>query len=184
MKLIVGLGNFPDKYHETRHNAGFIFVDFLAKKYGFPTFRERKDFSGLISEGFFGDEKIFLLKPTTLMNLSGRSVAAVMRFFRLGLSNLVIISDDIDQDFGSIRWREKGSSGGHNGIKNIIEILGSDAFPRLKIGIGNEQKTEIPTENFVLTSFSTLEKEILPDIFSRAEKKFFSHLDLLGYPKI
>ncbi|RMD01480.1 aminoacyl-tRNA hydrolase [Clostridium autoethanogenum] len=134
MFLIVGLGNIGTKYEHTRHNIGFDAVDLISSKYNIPINREK--FKGTYGEGIIADNKVMLLKPSTYMNLSGESVIEAVNFFKIKSNNIIIIYDDIDLEIGRIRIRKHGSAGGHNGIKSIIANLGTDVFPRIKIGIG------------------------------------------------
>ena len=134
MFLIVGLGNIGAKYQHTRHNIGFDVVDLISSKYNIPINRE--EFKGTYGEGIIADNKVMLLKPSTYMNLSGESVIEAANFFKIKSSNIIIIYDDIDLEIGRIRIRKHGSAGGHNGIKSVIANLGTDVFPRIKIGIG------------------------------------------------
>jgi PTH1 family peptidyl-tRNA hydrolase len=134
MFLIVGLGNIGAKYQHTRHNIGFDVVDLISSKYNIPINREK--FKGTYGEGIIADNKVMLLKPSTYMNLSGESVIEAANFFKIKSSNIIIIYDDIDLEIGRIRIRKHGSAGGHNGIKSVIANLGTDVFPRIKIGIG------------------------------------------------
>ncbi|AZV58806.1 aminoacyl-tRNA hydrolase [Clostridium sp. AWRP] len=134
MFLIVGLGNIGTKYQHTRHNIGFDAVDLISSKYNIPINREK--FKGTYGEGIISDNRVMLLKPGTYMNLSGESVIEAANFFKIKSSNIIIIYDDIDLEVGRIRIRKHGSAGGHNGIKSVIANLGTDVFPRIKIGIG------------------------------------------------
>ncbi|OPJ61081.1 aminoacyl-tRNA hydrolase [Clostridium oryzae] len=134
MFLIVGLGNPGSEYTGTRHNIGFGLVDLAAKKYNIVI--NRIKFKGEYGEGKIGNEKVVLLKPQTYMNLSGESLAEVVKFYKIPLENIIVIYDDMSLQLGRLRIRPKGSSGGHNGIKSIIKCLGSDTFPRIKIGVG------------------------------------------------
>jgi PTH1 family peptidyl-tRNA hydrolase len=162
MKCIVGLGNPGKDYEKTRHNAGFLAVDFLQNELNFPEFESSKHF-GVVSEWMIQGERIFLLKPATYMNVSGKSVVSILTFYKLGPEDLLVISDDIDQDFGKIRYREKGTSGGQNGIKSIIETLGSENIARIKIGIGRDARYEV--SDWVLSKFSKQELETLEQLF-------------------
>ena len=146
MKIIVGLGNPGKKYEKTRHNAGFIALDLVAQKLGVSITNNK--FKALIAETFHRGEKVLLVKPQTFMNLSGESVRAIFDFYNVNEEDLLVISDDKDLDVGSIRVRAKGSSGGQNGIKNIIAHLGTQEFARVKIGIGSNPL--IPTVDYVL----------------------------------
>lgn len=146
MKLIVGLGNPGREYKNTRHNAGFLTLDLLAKELGISV--ETKKFKSLIGEGFHKGEKIILVKPQTYMNVSGESVELIMDYFDIDLDDLLVISDDMDLSLGSIRIKEKGSSGGQRGIASIIKHLGTSNFSRLRIGIGKSDV--IPVVDYVL----------------------------------
>lgn len=160
MKLIVGLGNPGREYDKTRHNIGFDIIDMLAEDMGVSSFREK--FQGLIGETTIDDEKVFLLKPQTYMNLSGNSIKEVIKFYKLDPEeDLIVIYDDMDLPTGQLRIKLKGSAGGHNGIKSIISHMGSDFF-RIKCGIGKSKRRE-DTVNFVLGGFSKDEmKEVEP----------------------
>lgn len=146
MKLIVGLGNPGNEYRNTRHNAGFLALDLVAKELGINI--ETKKFKALIGEGFYKGEKVILVKPQTYMNLSGESVGLIMKYYDLYLEDLLVISDDLDLSLGMIRYKEKGSSGGQKGIASIIKHLGTSDFSRLRIGIGKSDV--IPIVDYVL----------------------------------
>lgn len=160
MKLIVGLGNPGREYDKTRHNIGFDIIDMLAEDMGINSFREK--FQGLIGETTIDDEKVFLLKPQTYMNLSGNSIKEVIKFYKLDPEeDLIVIYDDMDLPTGQLRIKLKGSAGGHNGMKSIISHMGNDFF-RIKCGIGKSKRRE-DTVNFVLGGFSKDEmKEVEP----------------------
>ena len=132
--IIAGLGNPDRKYEETRHNAGFITVDALAEKHGAVI--DRIKYKSLCTTVTIGDKRVLLLKPSTYMNNSGLAVKEAMSFFKIPPEKTLIIFDDISLEVGKLRIRRKGSDGGHNGIKNIIYLAGSDQFPRIKIGVG------------------------------------------------
>ncbi len=152
MKLIIGLGNPGNEYKWTRHNVGFEAIDKLA--YDFNINVNKNKFKAIYGEGIIHGEKVLLIKPLTYMNLSGECVRDFLNFYKdLDISDIMVICDDINLPLGAIRIRKKGSDGGQNGLKNIIYQLGSDNFPRLRIGIG--QKTEHFTlANFVLSKFN------------------------------
>ena len=137
MYLIVGLGNPEDEYSKTRHNMGFNTINKLAEKYNKE--KKKKKFQALFGSGIINGEKVILLKPQTYMNLSGNSVKEVIDFFKIDLKNLIIIYDDMDIEPGKIKVRKKGSAGGHNGIKSIIQQLGTEEFGRIRIGIGRPE---------------------------------------------
>ena len=138
-KLLVGLGNPGDKYFETKHNVGFMLIDQLAKKQN-VTFTHDKIFQADLASFFLNGEKIYLVKPTTFMNESGKAVHALLTYYGLDIEDLLVIYDDLDMEVGKIRLRAKGSAGGHNGIKSIIQHIGTQVFNRVKIGIGRPQK--------------------------------------------
>lgn len=134
MFLIVGLGNPGSEYDKTRHNVGFDALDVVSGKYNIDI--NRIKFKGVYGAGKIGNEKVILLKPTTYMNLSGESIREVTDFYKIENSNVIVIYDDISLEVGRMRIRRKGSAGGHNGIKSIIQNLSSDEFSRIKIGVG------------------------------------------------
>ncbi len=146
MKMIVGLGNPGRKYENTRHNAGFIALDALADRLNVSI--EKKKYQALYEEVFVKGEKILLVKPQTFMNLSGESVLKFADYYDIAAENILVISDDMNLAIGKIRIRPKGSSGGQKGIQNIIDLLGTNAFPRLRIGIG--KNPQIDTVSYVL----------------------------------
>lgn len=156
MFLIVGLGNPGREYNNTRHNIGFDAIDVIADKYNIEVSRIK--FKGVYGEGFVNGEKVILLKPTTYMNLSGESVREVMDFYKLSEEDILIIYDDVSLDVGRIRIREKGSAGGHNGIKSIIANIGTDVFSRIKVGVGKPQGDLV---KHVLGTFSKEDREDL-----------------------
>lgn len=141
MYIIVGLGNPGKKYELTRHNMGFLALDLLADKYGIKV--DRLKFKALTGEGRIEGKKVLLVKPQTYMNLSGESVREVMNFYKEPVENLIVIYDDIDIPEGTLRIRPKGSAGTHNGMRNIVYLLGDDNFPRIRVGIGGERKMDL-----------------------------------------
>ena len=159
MFLIVGLGNPGKEYENTRHNIGFNAIDEIAKRYNIEV--NRIKFKGVYGDGFINGEKVILLKPSTYMNLSGESVREVMDFYKLTDEDVLIIYDDISLEVGRLRIREKGSAGGHNGIKSIISNLGGDKLPRIKIGVGQPKGDLV---NHVLGKFSQEDMKILNDV--------------------
>ena len=138
MKAIIGLGNPGTKYAGTRHNIGFDAITAIADKYNFSI--NTRKFKGMYAEGHIGGEKVLLVQPQTFMNLSGECVREIADFYKLLPEEIIIICDDINLDAGRLRIRKKGSAGGHNGLKNIIAHLGTEEFPRIRIGVG--EKTE------------------------------------------
>lgn len=158
MKLVVGLGNPTDKYANTRHNVGFDFVDMLIDEYGIVL--DTLKHKGIYGKGMIGGVPVMVLKPQTYMNLSGESVSSLANYYKIDVEDIIIIYDDINLDVGRLRIRKKGSAGGHNGIKSIIECLGSSDFPRLRVGIGMKPK-EFDLADYVLSRFSNEERELL-----------------------
>ena len=165
MHLIVGLGNPGAQYENTRHNIGFKVIDNIAKEYNIEINRQK--FKGVYGEGFINGEKVILLKPTTYMNLSGESIREVVDFYKLTCEDIVVIYDDISLDVGRLRIREKGSAGGHNGIKSIIAHLGTDVFPRIKVGVG---QPNVDLVNYVLGKFTDEEMEVLSESIDASTK--------------
>ena len=166
MKVIVGLGNPGPQYAETRHNIGFLLVDLMAEVH---KLQFRPKFQGLWAEGKVEGERILLLKPQTFMNLSGRSVSELVRFYKVLGGDLLVVHDDMDLSLGKIRLREQGSAGGHNGIRSILAELGSEKFWRLKLGVGRPPKEWDPAR-FVLSPFENEEITQLDEVLGRAEK--------------
>lgn len=158
MKLIVGLGNPGMQYAATRHNIGFEVIDSIAKTYNISVTKSK--YKALIGEGNIAGEKVILMKPQTYMNLSGEAVKACMDFHKISNEDLVVIYDDISLEVGQLRLRQTGSAGGHNGIKNIIAQLGTQAFPRIKFGVG-EKPAGWDLANYVLGRFSEEDMKII-----------------------
>ena len=176
MKLVVGLGNPGREYAGTRHNVGFDVLDRLAEKLGWvrPGDFDRvakSRFEGLVVDGVLqtsgGDEKLLLLKPLTFMNVSGRSVKQAMAFYQIAATDLLVILDDLALPCGKLRLRASGSSGGHNGLKDIERALGTNAYPRLRIGI-DPAPARIPGRDYVLGHWSAEQKELLGPALDRA----------------
>ncbi|MBS7527255.1 aminoacyl-tRNA hydrolase [Fusibacter paucivorans] len=166
MYIIVGLGNPGKKYAGTRHNVGFELLDQLAEAHGIKV--DKIKFKALIGEGFIGSEKVVLVKPQTFMNLSGESVREVMHFYKVDETKLIVLYDDIDTAFGKLRIRKKGSAGTHNGMRNIIYLLQTDGFPRIRIGIGSPERGDL--RDFVLNRFSKDERAEMALTLERAGK--------------
>ena len=154
MKIIIGLGNIGREYENTRHNAGFMAMDKLAQMLEMDFNQEK--FSAYFSKKKIDGEDIILLKPTTYMNLSGESIREFANFYKLEDDEIIVVYDDISLDIGRLRIREKGSAGGHNGIKSIIQNLGGDKFPRVKVGVGQPKDNLV---NHVLGKFSKEDRE-------------------------
>ncbi len=156
--IIAGLGNPDRKYDNTRHNAGFITLDLIADKYGVTA--DRIKYKSLCTTAEISGKKVLLMKPSTYMNLSGQAVTEAMSFFKVPPEKTLILLDDISLDVGKLRIRRKGSDGGHNGMKNIIYLSGSDQFPRIKIGIGKKPE-QWDLADWVLSRFTESEQKEL-----------------------
>lgn len=157
--LIVGLGNPGREYERTRHNTGFRAIDLLAEKLGCRI--DRAKFQGLYGQSVYNGCKLFLLKPQTFMNLSGRSVVQMSAFFDIPPERIIVLFDDISLEPGRLRIRGNGSAGGHNGIKSIIQELGRQDFPRVKIGVGAKPHPDFDLADWVLSGFSAAEEKAL-----------------------
>ena len=169
--IVVGLGNPGPKYEKTRHNAGFIAIDHIAAKLGVKV--DRVKFHALICECELGGKRVLLMKPETFMNSSGVAIGEAATFYKIPPENVLVLHDEISFDAGLFRIRRKGSAGGHNGLKSIIEHLGSDGFPRIKIGVGQKPSPDYDLVDWVLGKFpkealSAIEAR-LTDIFSASE---------------
>jgi len=166
MKAVFGLGNPGGRYESTRHNIGFLVVDALAALAGVRL--SKKKFSAKTGEIHISGERIFVAKPQTYMNISGQSVAQAARFFRLDADDIIVVYDDMDLDFGTLRIRSSGGAGGHRGVKSIIDHLGAANFTRVRIGIGRPDGSGHNAVGHVLGSFSRDERESLDEIVDRA----------------
>ncbi len=164
--LIVGLGNPGPEYAKTRHNCGFRALDILAQKLGCKV--DKGKFEGLYGQTTYEGHKLYLLKPLTYMNLSGRSVLQLSAYFNIPPQRIVVIFDDISLDIGRLRIRSNGSAGGHNGIKSIISQLGSQDFPRVKVGVGAKPNPDFDLADWVLSAFSASEEKSLQAALERA----------------
>ena len=167
MKLIAGLGNIGNKYTFTRHNSGFMLIDSIALNNEL-TFKEISKLKCLMTSYKDNSGEYILIKPTTFMNLSGEAIRAVTDYYKIPINDTLVVYDDLSLPLGKIRFRANGSDGGHNGIKSIIQHLGTQNFARLKIGIGPQ--TNLPSEVFVLQNFSKEELEILKSTLTIAKQ--------------
>lgn len=180
-KLIVGLGNPGEKYFETKHNVGFMLIDQLAKKWNL-TFSNDKIFQADIASTFINGEKIYLVKPTTFMNESGKAVQALLAYYGLEIDDLLVIYDDLDMEVGKIRFRSKGSAGGHNGIKSIINHVGSQIFNRVKIGIGRP-KPGMTVVHHVLGKFDKDDYIIILNTLDKVDKAVNFYIEGCNFEK-
>ncbi len=160
MYIIVGLGNPGKKYEDTRHNIGFKTIDALADKLNIKV--NKIKFKGLVGEGRIAGEKVILLKPHTFMNNSGESVVEILNFYKLKPENLLVVVDDIDIEFAQLKIKKNGSAGTHNGLKSIVNLIGSKDFARFKIGVGKKHPNE-DLASFVLSNFPSRDKKHIED---------------------
>lgn len=172
MKLITGLGNPGDRYKLTRHNIGFLVLDYISKQENLSFDKKKKykicSFNKL-------QDKIFLLKPYTYMNLSGTAVRSVSDFYKIEPNNIIVIHDDIDLNFGEIRIKKNGGAGGHNGLKSIISELNTNSFFRIRIGIKTDVHEDYDLSDYVLSKFSAKELNVLDKIFETVYDILFSY---------
>lgn len=166
--LIVGLGNPGTEYTVTRHNAGFLFIDYLAGTLGAAVTRAR--FKALVGEVSIGGARVLLMKPQTYMNLSGEAVREAAAFYHIQPDRVLVICDDVTLDVGRLRVRGKGSDGGHNGIKSLVKELGTDGFARIRVGVGKKPHPDFDLADWVLSAFSKAEQEALQRIFPTARR--------------
>ena len=170
--LIVGLGNPGIKYEKTRHNLGFLAVDALAAKHGL-SFKRGWRINGKIASGFIEETKVHLLKPATYMNLSGSAVVKAAQYYKVALEHILVIVDDVYVKFGAMRFRPEGGSGGHNGLKSIEACLGTQKYPRLRMGVGPLNEKDLPNgkelllEEYVLANFTSAEQQELAGVLER-----------------
>lgn len=163
--LIVGLGNPGERHDNTRHNAGFMALDEVAGEYHADI--KRLKFKSVVGECAIGDSRCLLMKPDTFMNNSGEAVAAAVQFYKIPMEHVLVIFDDISLSPGKLRIRRKGSDGGHNGIKNIIYLTGSDAFPRIKLGVGAKPHPDYDLAAWVLSRFTREEQPLMQEAFQK-----------------
>ncbi|MBI4235721.1 aminoacyl-tRNA hydrolase [Candidatus Peregrinibacteria bacterium] len=185
MKIIVGLGNIGEKYAKSRHNAGFLALDHFEKHQGGQNIEIKwtidEKHKAKIAKLKYNNLDIMLVKPLTMMNLSGLAVSSILRFYKEEMQNLIVIYDDIDLPLGDIRIRDKGSAGTHNGMKSIIQELGSENFTRIRIGIENrtaEQKGKFDLANYVLAGFTKSEEKLFKESLEKTLRELENLLTL------
>ena len=164
--LVVGLGNPGSKYEWTRHNMGFLVVDELAERLSIPV--QRLKFKALTNTAVLGGKSVLLMKPTTYMNLSGEAVGQAARFYKIPPERVLVISDDVALPQGKLRVRRSGSAGGHNGLKKIISHLGTDQFPRIKVGVGQKPSPDSDMVGWVLGTFTGQDRKVMEETIGRA----------------
>ena len=163
--IVVGLGNPGDKYARTRHNAGFLAMDYIAEKYGLPKFRSR--FKALVADGVIDTRRVLFMKPQTFMNNSGEAVREAADFYKIPPENIVVISDDVNLAPGFLRIRESGSDGGQKGLASIIEHMNSDKIPRMRIGVGAKPRPDYELADWVLGEIPQSDREAMFDALGR-----------------
>jgi PTH1 family peptidyl-tRNA hydrolase len=166
--LIVGLGNIGDEYIGTRHNIGFACADDFVNACDLGSWTNKKDLKCLMADGRLGESRVIVIKPTTLMNLSGEAVQAVAHFYKIPTANIAVVHDELDVEFGQIRSRAGGSSAGHNGIKSVTKQLGDENYGRLRVGIGPKKPKQMDSADFVLQAFSKTEQKQLPALLKES----------------
>ena len=161
--IVVGLGNPGAQYLHTRHNAGFLAIDYICNKYNARV--NKSAHKALVGEATIGGKRVLLVKPQTYMNLSGESIKSALDFYKIKPENLIVIYDDISLDVGRLRVRRDGSAGGHNGIKSIIANIGTQIFPRIKVGVGQKPHPDYDLASWVLSEFKNDELKALEGTF-------------------
>lgn len=164
--IVVGLGNPGNKYENTRHNAGFLVVDELGERGRFPI--QKLKHKALTNTAVIGGQGVLVMKPTTYMNLSGEAVGDAARFYKIPADHVLVISDDTDLPVGKLRIRKSGSAGGHNGLKSIIQHLGTDQFPRLKVGVGGKPHPDYDMADWVLGKLQGEDKKVFDEAVKKA----------------
>lgn len=164
--LVVGLGNPGPKYEWTRHNMGFLVIDELAERENIPV--QRLKFKALTNTAVIGGASVLLMKPTTYMNLSGESVVQAAQFYKIPPERVLVLSDDVSLPQGKLRVRRGGSAGGHNGLKNIIQHLGTDQFPRIKVGVGGKPHPDSDMADWVLSAPKGEDRKVIEEAVARA----------------
>lgn len=163
MKIVIGLGNPGDKYAATRHNIGWRVLDMLASRYE-GAFRFEKKFNAEVATVILGEEKVLLVKPQTFMNNSGESARAVIDFYKVTASDCVVVYDDNDIAYGTVRLRSAGSAAGHNGVKSLIQHMGTDEFARVRVGVADPESPIKDTAEFILARFTAEEEKHMEDV--------------------
>lgn len=163
--MVAGLGNPGKQYMDTRHNAGYLAVDYLSEKLGVSV--DRLKFKSLCGDCMIAGRRVLLLKPSTYMNLSGQAVRDAAQFYKIPMENVIVVCDDIALPVGAMRIRRKGSDGGQKGLRNIIYLTGDDAFPRIRIGIGEKPHPDMELSDWVLSRFTDADKKALGGVFEK-----------------
>ena len=167
MKCIVGLGNIGKRFESTRHNIGFEVIDYMLAQHNFTL--DKQKFKGAYTIERIGQEKVMFIEPLTMMNLSGEAVAPLMDYYKIEVEDLIVLYDDLDLPQGEIRLRQKGSAGGHNGMKSIIQMLGTDQFKRIRIGV-DRPSNGMAIVDYVLQKFSKTERVIMDKVIDHSAR--------------
>lgn len=167
MKCIVGLGNIGKRFESTRHNIGFEVIDYMLAQHNFTL--DKQKFKGAYTIERIGQEKVMFIEPLTMMNLSGEAVAPLMDYYNIEVEDLIVLYDDLDLPQGEIRLRQKGSAGGHNGMKSIIQMLGTDQFKRIRIGV-DRPSNGMAIVDYVLQKFSKTERVIMDKVIDHSAR--------------
>ncbi len=162
--MVVGLGNPGKKYENTRHNAGFMALEVLEKEFGASPFGNKQ--TATLTKARIGEREVLFVRPLTFMNLSGKAVNEVGSFYKIPQENIIVIADDVSMNVGRMRIRDKGSDGGHNGLKDILRVLGSQQLVRIKIGVGQKPHPDYDLADWVLGKFSKEDKAVLDEVLS------------------
>ncbi|TGA96526.1 aminoacyl-tRNA hydrolase [Sporolactobacillus shoreae] len=181
MKIIIGLGNPGSEYAHTRHNIGFEVIDELAARHHIDL--NRTKFNALFGKGLIDGQEVLLVKPLTYMNASGEAAGPLVHFYKLTPDDVLAIHDDMDLPVGRIRLRQKGSSGGHNGVKSLIQHLHTQEFARIRVGVGHPERSRQVVINYVLNGFTEEEKTLIADAIDRASEAAAAWLTL-PFPKV
>lgn len=163
--IVVGLGNPGKEYEKTRHNAGFMTIDYISGRCGARI--DRAKFSALVGEAVIADKRVLLMKPQTFMNLSGEAVSAAAKFYKIAPEKIIVISDDVSLDVGRVRIRRKGSHGGQNGLRSIENCLGSQDYQRIKVGIGGKPHPDYDLASWVLSSFDANDLKTFGELYPK-----------------
>ncbi|MDR0985700.1 MAG: aminoacyl-tRNA hydrolase [Mycoplasmataceae bacterium] len=180
--LIVGLGNYPSQYNNTKHNVGFSVVDNLCKELNISLKEEK--FNGLFTKINIEDKTFIIAKPLTLMNLSGNFVSQICNFFKIDNKDVVVVHDDADSKIGLLKFRQDGSSGGQNGVKDIINKLSTEDFIRIKIGIGRPNNKNISLADYVLSKFDNEQMSVINNVINQATNALIEYMNGLSLDKV
>ena len=181
MKCIVGLGNIGKRFESTRHNIGFEVIDYMLAQHNFTL--DKQKFKGAYTIERIGQEKVMFIEPLTMMNLSGEAVAPLMDYYNIEVEDLIVLYDDLDLPQGEIRLRQKGSAGGHNGMKSIIQMLGTDQFKRIRIGV-DRPSNGMAIVDYVLQKFSKTERVIMDKVIDHSARAVEAYIETSRFDNV